>query len=239
MEQLLLKAELREEKGKEKSKKIRFSGNVPGIVYGRGMDNVMVRIPEIEVSKALKTHAGANVVINLNIDGYKDKEVTVMISEIQRDVFQKKILHVDFHKISLDEKVEVSVPVKLIGDAIGVKEGGVLDHVMWEVEIEALPMQIPKEVELDISALAIGDSLHIKDIKFPEGVVSKADPEDSVVIIHAPKAEEVAEAAPAVEGEAGAEGAPAAAATTTAPAAEVKTAAQPEVIKKGKKEEEE
>lgn len=237
MEQLLLKAELREEKGKEKSKKIRFFGNIPGIVYGRGMDNVMVKIPEIEVSKALKTHAGANIVINLNIDGYKDKEVTVMISEIQRDVFQKKILHVDFHKISLDEKVEVSVPVKLIGDAIGIKEGGVLDHVMWEVEIEALPMQIPKELELDISAMAIGDSLQVKDIKFPEGVTPKADLDEAVVIIHHPKAEEVAAVAAPVEGEAGAEGAPAAVAA--APAAEVKTSVQPEIIKKGKKEEEE
>lgn len=237
MEQLLLKAELREEKGKEKSKKIRFAGDVPAVVYGRGMDNVMVRLPEILMAKALKTHAGANVIINLNINGYKEKEVTVMISEIQRDVFQKKIIHVDFHKISLDEKVEVSVKVKLVGDAIGIKEGGVLDHVMWEIEIEALPMQIPQELELDISAMAIGDSLQVKDIKFPEGVTPKADLDEAVVIIHHPKAEEVAAVAAPVEGEAGAEGAPAAAAA--APAAEVKTSgASPEVIKKGKKEEE-
>ena len=237
MEQLLLKAELREGKGKEKSKKVRFAGEVPAVVYGRGMDNVTVRLPEIDIAKALKTDAGANVIINLNINGYKEKDVTVMISEIQRDVFQKKIIHVDFHKISLDEKVEVSVPVKLIGDAIGVKDGGVLDHVMWEIEIESLPMQIPQELELDISALAIGDSLQVKDIKFPEGVAPKADLEEAVVIIHHPKAEEAAAVAAPVEGEAPAEGA-APAAAAAAPAAEVKTAAQPEVIKKGKKEEE-
>lgn len=234
MEQLLLKAELREEKGKEKSKKLRFKDEIPCIVYGKGIDNITAKVLEKELQKALKTHAGANVIINLDIEGYKEKELTVMISEIQRDVFQKKILHIDFHKISLDETVEVAIPVKLIGESLGVKEGGVLDHVLWEVDIEALPMQIPKEVELDISALAIGDSLHVRDIKFPEGVMPKAGADEVVVIIHAPKAEEVA-APVAAEGEEGAAAPPA----VPAAGAEAKTAAEPEVIKKGKKEEEE
>lgn len=239
MEQVLLKAGKREEKGKEKCKKIRVKGNVPAIVYGKSVDSMPIAVTEKDFTKVLKTESGQNVIINLQIDENKDKDFLVMVSEIQRDVFQKKILHVDFHKISLDEKVTVSIPVKLIGESLGVKEGGVLDHVLWQIEIETLPMQIPEHVEADISELKIGDSLHVKDIKFPEGVTTTAELEDAVVIIHHPKAEEVAAPVAAVEGEAEAVPAVAAAAAVAAPEAKAAGGGGPEIIKKGKKEEEE
>ncbi|MFH1454351.1 MAG: 50S ribosomal protein L25 [Armatimonadota bacterium] len=235
MQQLLLKVEKREGTGKEKSAKIRQNAEVPGVIYGKGFENLLVKIPERELARALKTGSGMNVIINLEIDGKLDKDFLVMVSELQRDVFQKSILHVDFHKISLDQKVYVSVPVKLTGECPGVKEGGVVDHLLWQIDIEALPLKIPESIEADISGLAIGDALYIKDIKFPEGVEPKVEAEEAIVIIHAPKAEEVAVPA---EGEAieGAEG-EVAAAPVAATEEEKPKASEPEVIKKGKKEE--
>jgi len=197
-----LKANLREEKGKELNKKLRAEGLVPGVVYRKGETTLSLKIDTRNLAKALRTDAGENVIIKLFVEGdKKKKERIVVIKELQKDPVKDSLVHVDLNEISLTETLKVKVPIVSKGEAVGVKqEGGVLQHVMWEVEVECLPTNIPDKIETDISNLKIGDTLIIKDIRPPEGVKILADLESIVFSVEHVKVVEEAVVAPA-EGE--------------------------------------
>ncbi|MEI8175762.1 MAG: 50S ribosomal protein L25 [Candidatus Omnitrophota bacterium] len=204
MERVNLEIQLREEKGKQLVKKLRTAGFVPAVVYKGGGDNVSLKVNEREFIRLIGAKAGANVIINLKIasgaasaKGFKDK--TVMIKEIQREPVKGRILHVDFNEISLTETLKVQVRVEPKGEPLGVKEGGTLERVIREVEVECLPTAIPGKFEVDVSQLKIGDTIFIKDIIAGEGVKILQDPMLIVMSVKPPFVEKVAEALPGEE----------------------------------------
>jgi large subunit ribosomal protein L25 len=201
MEEIFLEAELREGKGRAKSKDLRDSGYLPSVVYFHGKDAVSVKVSRSALLKLVHQHRLESVIINLKIkDDKKAKGRPCLVKEIQYDPVREDIIHIDFNEISLTEAIKVNVPVATKGEAIGVKqEGGSLEHLLWEVEVECLPTNIPKEIQVDITALKMGDALHVKDIVFPPGVKSLNDPAAVVLHVVAPMKEEVP--AEAIEGE--------------------------------------
>ncbi|MDD5130557.1 MAG: 50S ribosomal protein L25 [Candidatus Omnitrophica bacterium] len=202
MEEILLEAELREGKGRANSKDLRESGYLPAVVYFHGKDAVSVKVSRGTLLKLVHQYRLESVIINLKIkDDKKAKGRPCLVKEIQYDPVHEDIIHVDFNEISLTDTIKVNVPVQIKGESVGVKqEGGSLEHLLWEIEVECLPTSIPKDIQVDITALKMGDAVHIKDIVFPEGVKPLNDPSAVVLHIVAPMKEEVP--AEGVEGEA-------------------------------------
>lgn len=199
MEQVQLAATLRkkEEAGKKFATQIRKQGLVPAVVYKAGKETLSISVNEKEFKKALHTSAGENVLIELKIAGPgKDQSRTVLIKEMQYHPYKDNILHVDFHQIALDEVIKVKVPVHTKGEAAGVKAGGILERIMWEVEIECLPTQIPEKLEIDVASLEIGHTKSIKDLVVPNGVKILVDPEQIIVSVTVKKAIEEVVAVP-------------------------------------------
>ena len=162
--------------GKGPARQARRDGEIPGVIYGAGETPTALAVPKKAFEQALKTaHAGGNVIVALRLDGAAEQ--TAIIREVQRDPISHDILHLDFHHISLTEKVTVEVTVHLTGIPDGVKNGGgILEHITREVEIECLPTQIPQHLELDVSKLGIGDSIHVRDLVIPNAeILSDAD----------------------------------------------------------------
>ncbi len=219
MEKIILKAEVRNELGKNPNKHSRREGKIPGVVYKGGKGGTNIMVDKQELWHVMHTDAGENVIITLNISGGDKKvEKTVIVKEIQAEPVHDQVLHVDFQEISLTEKIKVNVPIVVKGTAKGVTDqGGVSAQALWELEVECLPTEIPENIVVKIDDLELGQAIHVKELKLPEGVRAVVDPERIVVSVHMPKAEEE-EVKEAVEGE---------------------EVAEPEVIKKGKKEEEE
>ena len=215
MEKIILKAESREGLGKIANKHLRKEGKVPAVVYKGGKIGTNIFVDKKDLWHALHTEAGENAIITLDIA--KDGKKTVIVHEIQTEPVHDDALHVDFHEISLSEKLKVTVPFTIKGEAVGVKEEeGILAQVVWDIEVECLPTAIPEHIDVRVDDLKIGDAIHVKDVEFPEGVVPMADEEQLIVHITPPKTEEEPEEVPEGEEE-----------------------AEPEVIKKGKQEEEE
>jgi large subunit ribosomal protein L25 len=208
MEQVSLRAETGRASGSRNARRLRRSGAVPAVVYGRGLTAVPVAVDRRDLYGALHTEAGLNAVINLDVDG---SEYTTVAREIQRDPVRGEITHLDFIQISLTEAIEAEVGIEYLGEPVGVRDGGVVEQVQTSVYIEALPMAVPSSIELDISELEIGDSLSIGDLPRLEGVTYIDDPELTLVTVIVPSmvptAEELeAEALEALEGEELAEG---------------------------------
>lgn len=200
MERINLETQLREERGKQLIKRLRRQGFIPAVVYQDGKDSLSLKLSERDLTKAIETKAGANVIINLQIVD-KEKKVsakgtkgkTVMIKEMQRDPVSGHILHIDFNEISLTETLKVKVKIEAKGEPVGLKEGGTVEHVMWEIEVECLPTQIPEKLEVDISHLNIGDSVFVKDIVAPEGVRILQDPGLIIMSVKPPHVEKIPE----------------------------------------------
>jgi large subunit ribosomal protein L25 len=193
MEELLLGAEKRADIGRRKVKDLRNLGFVPGVVYAEGKEAQALKISRHELLQLIHHHRIENVVLNLQIKDDTKKSRPCMIKEIQHDPVKGDIVHIDFNEISLTKAIKVNVPIVTKGDSVGVKnEGGALEHILWEIEVECLPMDIPKNFEIDISALKIGDSIHIKDIAFPAKVKVLVDADSVVLSVAAPMKEEVA-----------------------------------------------
>lgn len=193
-----LQAGIREEQGKQLNKRLRQKGVVPGIVYKKGEEAIPLKIDKKSLAKALHTEAGENVIIKLLVDGAKKKkERIVVVKEVQRDPVKDILIHIDFNEISLTDTLKVKVPVTSKGEAIGVKqEGGVLQHIIWEAEVECLPTNIPDKIEVDVSNLKIGDVIMLKEIIPPKDVKILGDSESIIFSVAHPKAvEEVAAAA--------------------------------------------
>jgi len=211
MDRLKLNAQVRSDKGTRKSKRLRKQGIVPAVLYGVDMENLALGIDDKELNKVLHGKGGGHALIDLQVgrgssEGPLDK--TVIIKEIQRDHLRDSILHVDFAAISLTEKLVTQVAVVDFGEAVGVTQGGILEHIIRELEVECLPTDIPEKISVDVSGLAIGKSIRVGDIASPPGVKILDDPSLIVITVSVPKVE-VEKEEVAAEEAAAAEGAPA------------------------------
>jgi large subunit ribosomal protein L25 len=166
MERPVLSADIREGVGKEKAKKLRAKGLIPAIFYSPKSQSIPLVIDSKEFLKTLQTEAGENVLIDLNIrKGEQADRKVVMVKEIQIDPLQGTTLHTDFYEVAMDEMVIVEVPIHLVGKPEGIKMGGILEQIRRAIEIQCLPGDIPKGIDVDVSSLKIGDSIHIQDIQ--------------------------------------------------------------------------
>ena len=192
MDQIELNAKLRNEKGKNVANRIRAKNEVPGILYGSKKEPVPIILSAKKVQKIISTKAGENALISLKIEGSDNQ--TAMIKEIQSHPVSGKLLHVDLYRISLTGEISIDVPIKITGESPGVKLGGTIEHHLREVKVKCLPMSIPESITLDISALNIGDSVHVKDLKVSGDVKITDNPEEVVLTVSIAKVEEVAPA---------------------------------------------
>lgn len=196
--QITLRAETGRETGSRESRRLRRTGRVPAIVYGKSIDPINVAVDAHDLHMALHTEAGANALINLEIEG--QDLVLTMARVIERHPFRNEYRHIDFVTVSLDETVHAEVVIHFAGTPIGVIEGGVLSPSKTHVVVETLATSIPSGIELDISEVGMGDALRIADLPGLEGVVYTEDPETVLMSVTAPAAE-IEEEPEEVEGE--------------------------------------
>lgn len=215
MADVTLEVSRRQETGKGVARKLRAAGRIPAVVYGGHRDPVAIEVDRKSISELVKkSEHGIRSIFLLKMAG-TDQQRHAMIKDVQIDPISRKMTHIDFVRVLMDETVRVNVPVHVVGTAIGVKEGGLLDFQVRELHVECLPNVIPDSIDVDVTELGHHDYLRVSDLQVPEGVKVLDDPERVVVgVTHAKT-----EAAPEVD-----------AAAAAAPA-------EPEVIKKGKTEE--
>jgi large subunit ribosomal protein L25 len=199
-----LKADRRDGAGKGVARKIRAAGRIPAVVYGHGIDPLHVSVDARDLYHVLHTDAGMNVLIDLRVDG---ENFLAMPREVQRDNIRGSFLHVDFLRIARDEKITVEVPIHLVGESHGVKEGGVVEHHLWNLELECFPQDVPTSIEADITSLGINESLKVADLRPPEKATVLTSPDEVIVSVVPPQILRVEEALPPelAEAEAGAE----------------------------------
>lgn len=178
-------------------KKLRNTGKVPAVVYGYGTKNTSVKVDEVEFIKVIR-EVGRNGVIDL---GVGSKTIKVMVSDYQFDPLKNQITHIDFLAINMTEERTVDVPVQLVGEAAGAKEGGVVEQPLFDLQITATPENIPESIEVDITDLQINDSYSVADIKVSGDFTIENDPEESVVTVVPPTDEPSEEEIEAMEGE--------------------------------------
>jgi large subunit ribosomal protein L25 len=196
MDQVTLRAEPRIAAGTRPARRLRRTGSVPAVLYGRGLDPRTVSVDKRDLYGVLHTEAGANALINLEVEGEKNKFLTVA-REVQRDPVRGEIIHLDFISISLDEPIAAEVYIEYLGIPAGVEEGGVVETIRTAVNVMALPMEIPASIPLDISAMVVGDTMKIADLPAIDGVEYTDDPDASLATVIVPKL--VEEAVPEVE----------------------------------------
>ena len=196
MATLNLKGARREGVGKSVTRKLRQAGSIPAVYYGRGEAPVPLVVNLRDLEEVIEKAEGSNVIVDLKVEGLSGAEKKALIREIQRDPVGGNILHLDLQHISLTERITVEVPVVLLGTPLGVKDGGgILEHLLREVEIECLPADIPSRLEVDVTALQIGDSLHVSDLR-AERVTIKTEADRAIAAVVPPTIlEEVAPAA--------------------------------------------
>jgi len=180
-----LEAELREETGKGAGRRLRAAGRVPGILYGHGMEPVKLSVSGQDLLHLFHASGGTSMVLDLKVDGKKHLAIP---REVQRDHIHGRYLHSDFLAVRSDEKITLAVEVHAVGEAPGVKAGGVIEHHLRDVEIECLPSDIPEGIQLDVSALEIGDMLRVGDIVAPKGVTILSDPATPLISVITPAA---------------------------------------------------
>lgn len=189
---MTIKGEKRELFGKNEARRVRSKGKLPAILYGKGIKNVPLILEKKDVFSILKSETGENTIFKV---AFNSEKIDTMIKDFQLDPVTDEILHVDLVHIAMDKEIRVTVPFSLIGDAVGVKsEGGFVDFITREVDIECLPKNIPESIAVDISGLHLNQTLKIEDVVPPEGVKILDEPHSLVVLIGAPtKEEEVVE----------------------------------------------
>ncbi len=190
MAKSVLNVEPRVRIGKGGARKVRRDGLVPAVVYGKGMEALNLRVDPKALQQAIATEAGWNTLITLKGDGPFDGKV-VILKDLQIDAIRRDAQHVDFLAINLKNKINVMVPVHPVGKSLGEKEGGTLQLVRHELEVLCLPTDIPTAIEIDVTALNVGDVVHLSDINLPEGVEVPQDVNFTVLTIMARKVEEV------------------------------------------------
>ncbi|MEN8374955.1 MAG: 50S ribosomal protein L25/general stress protein Ctc [Gemmatimonadota bacterium] len=189
-ESITLIATPRAERGKGAARKLRGTGRVPAVVYGRQEETRALSVDAHELTLLFNRISVENTIIELSVEG-EDAPVNTLVREVQAHPYRNEILHVDFYQVRAGEEIEVGVPIRLEGTPIGVREdGGVLDHVIHDLTVRCVPSKIPNVIELDVSEMVIGDALHVSDINLPEGVTTLIDLERTICSVAAPRAEE-------------------------------------------------
>jgi large subunit ribosomal protein L25 len=171
MEQRVLEVVLRTDRGKEGARRIRREGKIPAVLYGRKTPTFHLAVKPEELKKILTSGAKENTLIGLKVNGPGNEKVgnpVVMLKDLQIHPLSRFYLHADFYAVAMDEKIEVDIPIRLVGKAEGVKTGGIQQQAMREIRVRCLPSEIPEFLEVDVSALEIGDSLHVRDLTPPE-----------------------------------------------------------------------
>lgn len=209
MKEIVLAAETRAGVGKGFARQARRDGRIPAVIYGPESEPRAIAVDYKALKAAIRSVAGASTLMDLQIDGKTNK---VIMREVQRDPVTSDIIHVDFHAVSMTKPINVAIQIRVTGSAIGVKrDGGILQINMRELEILCLPDRIPGHIEVDVSELAIGDSIHVGDLTLPENIHVVTDTSRTVLVIGAPTVvkvdEPTAEELEAAEAEAAAEGA--------------------------------
>src|SRR3954447_7857743 len=170
----------REQRGSADARRLRKAGFIPGVLYGKGKSSYAICVPERDLRRVLTGQGGLHAILDVVLEGQKTTHASIL-KEFQQDPIRGHISHVDLQEVPLDEPIQASVTVQLIGDPAGAKEGGVLSQVQREIRVEALPMEIPEHIDLDVSGMAIGDSLRLVDLGAIEGVTYLDDPEETVL----------------------------------------------------------
>ena len=200
MEGVKISAWSREEFGKGFAGRLRKEGFVPGVLYGPGIeDTVSIKFKSMELERAIHGHSGSNVLLNLDIDG-KDAK-TVMVKSLVRHPVVDTLQHVDVINIRMDKIVTVDIPVSLIGKCEGVTLGGIMQQESRTISVECLPSDIPDNIEVDVTSLNIGDSIHVSDVTAPKGLKIVEDASHTIVLITAPIVEEEVKTAEETEAE--------------------------------------
>ena len=197
-----LQAEPRQESGKNVTRKMRAAGRVPAVVYGHGEETRLLSVDAHELDLLFKRVHWENTIVELTIEGER-APVRTLVREVQSHAHKPFIFHVDFQQIHAGERVHVSVPIRLIGNAPGLKSGGVMMQTETDLDIRCTPDNIPEFIEVDVSGLDIGDAVHLRDITLPEGVEAEIDADRTICSVTPPTVSattETTEAAPAAEG---------------------------------------
>lgn len=178
-----LQAEKREVKGTTASKRLRRSGIVPGVIYGSSQREYMIQLDSKAFFDLAKKQGSQNFLVNLEIEGADEKTKRAIVQDIQRDPLSGQLIHVDFRAVSDDETIHAVVPIHLTGEPAGVKSGGILEHLIHEIEIHCRPDDLPDAIENDVSELDLGESLRVGDLNLPDGVTTKMDDEVLVGLV--------------------------------------------------------
>jgi large subunit ribosomal protein L25 len=212
-ERIKLTVKERESRGSADSRRLRKQGFIPGVLYGKGKSSYAICVPERELRRVLTGAGGLHAILDVVLEGQATTHASIL-KDYQQDPIRGHISHIDLQEVRLDQPIQASVTVQLIGEPAGVKEGGVLSQVQREINVEALPMEIPEHIDLDVTGMAIGDSLRLADLAPIEGVTYLDDPEETVLASVGlpareiePEPEEPAEGEELAEGEEAPEGA--------------------------------
>lgn len=197
-----LQAEPRQVSGKSATRKMRAAGRIPAVVYGHGEETRLLSVDAHELELLFNRVHWENTIVELTIEGER-APVRTLVREVQSHAYKPLVVHVDFQQIHAGERVHVSVPIRLIGNAPGLKAGGVMMQTETDLDIRCTPDNIPEYIEVDVSGLEIGDAIHLRDIALPEGVEAEIDAERTICSVTPPTVSampETAEEAPAATG---------------------------------------
>jgi large subunit ribosomal protein L25 len=185
--QYTLRVSVRDNKGKEAAKKLRRNNQIPAIFYGPDTDPLMLVVDYPDLDGIIKQTAAENIILELQIESEEGSDSkTVMLKELQVDPLKNTYLHADFYEVSMEREVTVGIPIHLLNTPAGVIEGGILQHVRREITISCLPDQMVEHLDVDVSGLEIGDSIHIRDIDLPEGLTTNQEENLTVAVVAAP-----------------------------------------------------
>jgi len=179
-ERIKLEVKEREHRGSADARRLRRDGYIPGVLYGRGKQPHAICVPERDLRRVLTGAGGLHAILDVVLEGQKTTHASIL-KDYQQDPIRGHISHIDLQEVRLDQPIQASVTVQLVGEPVGVKEGGVLSQVQREINVEALPMEIPDHVDLDVSGMAIGDTMRLADLAPMDGVTYLDNPEETVL----------------------------------------------------------
>lgn len=186
VENARLTATIRSERGKGPARRLRAAGRIPAVIYGHGEQTRAVSVDARELEHLFARISVENTLIDLVVDGGGEGTIRTLVREVQIHSYRPLVLHVDFYQIHAGERVLVEVPIRLTGVAEGVRAGGLLQQALDDLSIRCVAEEIPEAIEVDVSALGIGDSIHVRDLELPAGVISEAEPDRTVCTVLAP-----------------------------------------------------
>ena len=179
-ERIKLQVKERERRGSADARRLRREGFIPGVLYGRGKASYAICIPERELRRVLTGQGGLHAILDVVLEGEKTTHASIL-KDYQQDPIRGHISHGDLQEVRLDQPIQASVTIQLVGEPVGAKEGGVLSQVQREINVEALPMEVPEHIDLDVSGMAIGDTLRLADLAQLDGVTYLDNPEETVL----------------------------------------------------------